>query len=145
VYCYSPTCTVSLSNLRMFKIHGKEQKVGSVLFKMHPAWFRQLFVHRKQVRKRMHTWKFLMFSHIFAYYVRKLTVKEGCALNMYPLCSVCLYKLGVSFSLLYICIIFINCNWAVTRWQWIFYMYTSIWSWLLIDLHLSREGYMRSM
>ena len=23
-----------------------------------------------------------------------------------------------------IIIIFINCNWAVTRWQWLFYMYT---------------------
>jgi len=21
-------------------------------------------------------------------------------------------------------IIFINCNWVVTRWQWLFYMYT---------------------
>ena len=23
-----------------------------------------------------------------------------------------------------IMIIFINCNWVVTRWQWLFYMYT---------------------
>jgi len=23
-----------------------------------------------------------------------------------------------------ITIIFINCNWVVTRWQWLFYMYT---------------------
>ena len=23
-----------------------------------------------------------------------------------------------------IIIIFINCNWVVTRWQWLFYMYT---------------------
>ena len=23
-----------------------------------------------------------------------------------------------------IIIIFINCNWIVTRWQWLFYMYT---------------------
>jgi hypothetical protein len=30
--------------------------------------------------------------------------------------------------------IYINCNWAVTWWQWLFYMYTSIWSWLLINL-----------
>ena len=24
----------------------------------------------------------------------------------------------------YVIIIFINCNWVVTRWQWLFYMYT---------------------
>jgi len=23
-------------------------------------------------------------------------------------------------------IIFINCNWVITRWQWLFYMYTNI-------------------
>jgi len=23
-------------------------------------------------------------------------------------------------------IIFINCNWVVTRWQWLFYMYTNM-------------------
>ena len=28
-----------------------------------------------------------------------------------------------SWDILYI-IIFINCNWVVTRWQWLFYMYT---------------------
>jgi len=22
-------------------------------------------------------------------------------------------------------IIFINCNWVITRWQWLFYMYTN--------------------
>jgi hypothetical protein len=43
-----------------------------------------------------------------------------------------------------IIIIFIDCNWAVTRWQWLFYMYTSVWSWLLINLHLDREGCLRS-
>jgi hypothetical protein len=37
-----------------------------------------------------------------------------------------------------------NCNWAVTRWQWLFNMYTNIRSWILINWHLSREGYMRS-
>ena len=26
--------------------------------------------------------------------------------------------------ILIIIIIFINCNWVVTRWQWLFYMYT---------------------
>ena len=26
--------------------------------------------------------------------------------------------------LITIIIIFINCNWIVTRWQWLFYMYT---------------------
>jgi len=25
-----------------------------------------------------------------------------------------------------IMIIFINCNWVVTRWQWLFYTYTNI-------------------
>jgi hypothetical protein len=25
-----------------------------------------------------------------------------------------------------IIIIFINCNWVVTRWQWLFYMYTNM-------------------
>jgi hypothetical protein len=23
-------------------------------------------------------------------------------------------------------IIFINCNWVITRWQWLFYMYTNM-------------------
>jgi len=28
---------------------------------------------------------------------------------------------------MYVCIIiFINCNWVVTRWQWLFYMYTNM-------------------
>ena len=39
--------------------------------------------------------------------------------------------------------IFINCNWVVIRWQWLFYMYTKHENRLL--LNLSREGYMRSM
>jgi len=30
----------------------------------------------------------------------------------------------VQISIKYIIIIFIYCNWAVTRWQWLFYMYT---------------------
>ena len=25
-----------------------------------------------------------------------------------------------------IIIIFINCNWVITRWQWLFYMYTNM-------------------
>ena len=25
-----------------------------------------------------------------------------------------------------IIIIFINCNWAITRWQWLYYMYTNM-------------------
>ena len=32
-----PSVLFSLSNLRIFKIHGNKQKVRSVLFKMHPA------------------------------------------------------------------------------------------------------------
>ena len=27
-------------------------------------------------------------------------------------------------TVIIIIIIFINCNWVVTRWQWLFYMYT---------------------
>ena len=32
-------------------------------------------------------------------------------------------QLGI-FTNLIIIIIIINCNWVVTRWQWLFYMYT---------------------
>ena len=28
------------------------------------------------------------------------------------------------FIIIIIIIIIINCNWVVTRWQWLFYMYT---------------------
>ena len=42
-----------------------------------------------------------------------------------------------------IIIIFINCNWVVTRWQWLFYMYTK--HEIGLVLNLSLEGYMRSM
>jgi hypothetical protein len=41
-----------------------------------------------------------------------------------------------------IIIIIINCNWVVTRWQWLLHAY-KIWNRLL--LNLSRKGYMRSM
>ena len=39
-----------------------------------------------------------------------------------------LYLLGtVKFLIIIIIIIiFINCNWVVTRWQWLFYMYTNM-------------------
>jgi len=44
--------------------------------------------------------------------------------------SVCL-KSHLSFYLIItiiiiIIIIIINCNWVVTRWQWLFYMYTNM-------------------
>ena len=26
----------------------------------------------------------------------------------------------------HVIIIFINCNWVITRWQWLFYMYTNM-------------------
>jgi len=34
---------------------------------------------------------------------------------------------GRTYTCFYIIynIIFINCNWVVTRWQWLFYMYTN--------------------
>jgi len=31
---------------------------------------------------------------------------------------------NMQIYLIIITIIFINCNWVVTRWQWLFYMYT---------------------
>ena len=31
---------------------------------------------------------------------------------------------GIIIIIIIIIIIFINCNWVVTRWQWLFYMYT---------------------
>ena len=40
-------------------------------------------------------------------------------------------------------IIFINWNWVVTRWQWLFCMYTNMEKKLLGNL--SREGYVRGM
>ena len=30
----------------------------------------------------------------------------------------------INFIIIIIIIIIINCNWVVTRWQWLFYMYT---------------------
>ena len=33
-------------------------------------------------------------------------------------------KIGVICLIIIIIIIFVNCNWVVTRWQWLFYMYT---------------------
>ena len=32
----------------------------------------------------------------------------------------------VIIIIIIIIIIFINCNWVVTRWQWLFYMYTNM-------------------
>jgi len=29
-----------------------------------------------------------------------------------------------TYELIIVIIIFINCNWVVTQWQWLFYMYT---------------------
>ena len=44
-----------------------------------------------------------------------------------------------------IIIIFINCNWVITRWQWLFYMYTNMEKKKKKLGNLSREGYMRGM
>jgi hypothetical protein len=33
---------------------------------------------------------------------------------------------GIILIIIIIIIIFINCNWVITRWQWVFYMYTNI-------------------
>ena len=35
-----------------------------------------------------------------------------------------LYYCEISRNIIIIIIIFIYCNWVVTRWQWLFYMYT---------------------
>jgi len=37
-------------------------------------------------------------------------------------------KIGIHdwYIIIIIIIIFINCNWVVTRWQWLFYMYTNM-------------------
>jgi len=32
----------------------------------------------------------------------------------------------MNWGILIIILIFINCNWVVTRWQWLFYMYTNM-------------------
>ena len=42
-----------------------------------------------------------------------------------------------------IIIIIINCNWVLTRWQWLYYMHTNMEK--KVTRELSREGYMRSM
>jgi ABC-type multidrug transport system permease subunit len=33
---------------------------------------------------------------------------------------------GEVIIIIIIIIIFINCNWVITRWQWLFYMYTNM-------------------
>jgi len=40
----------------------------------------------------------------------------------------------ISTNLIIIIKIFIYCNWIVTRWQWLFYMYKKTWNWLLLRL-----------
>jgi hypothetical protein len=35
-------------------------------------------------------------------------------------------KVGKKLIAIIIIIIIINCNWVVTRWQWLFYMYTNM-------------------
>jgi len=47
-----------------------------------------------------------------------------------PCCKLrgpCLYSIIiVIIIIIIIVIIFINCSWVVTRWQWLFYMYTNM-------------------
>jgi len=33
---------------------------------------------------------------------------------------------GDNEAIIIIIIIIINCNWVITRWQWLFYMYTNM-------------------
>jgi hypothetical protein len=54
-----------------------------------------------------------------------------------------LFKPLTPNDLIIIIIIFINCNWVVTRWQWSFNTYTKHETGLLLNLR--PEGYMRSM
>jgi len=35
-----------------------------------------------------------------------------------------LFRASLIMIIIIIIIIIINCNWAVTRWQWLFYIYT---------------------
>jgi hypothetical protein len=49
-----------------------------------------------------------------------------------------------SFKKIIIIIIFINCNWVITRWQWLFYMYTNMGGGQKLG-NLRLEGYMRGM
>jgi hypothetical protein len=42
-----------------------------------------------------------------------------------------------------IIIIFINCNWVITRWQWLIYMYTNIEK--KVSRKFKSEGYMTGM
>jgi len=35
-----------------------------------------------------------------------------------------IYKYETDYIIIIIIIIIINCNWVLTRWQWLFYMYT---------------------
>ena len=53
------------------------------------------------------------------------------------------YLLLIIIIIIIIIIIFINCNWVVTRWQWLFDTHTKYDIGLLLNLR--REGYMRSM
>jgi hypothetical protein len=62
-----------------------------------------------------------------------------------PKCSNITFCTDMSYSLsrfiIIIIIIFINCNWVVTRWQWLFNTKHEIG----LVLNLRREGYVRSM
>ena len=43
-----------------------------------------------------------------------------------------------------IIVIFINCNWVVTRWQWLFYMYTNMKKKVSLNiLYTMKQGYSR--
>jgi hypothetical protein len=52
-------------------------------------------------------------------------------------------RFRLSWNLIQHGIIFINCSWVVTRWQWLFNTYTKHEIGLLLNLR--PEGYMRSM
>ena len=41
------------------------------------------------------------------------------------LCVMFQVQLSFFFIIIIIIIIIINCNWVITRWQWLFYMYTN--------------------
>ena len=53
-------------------------------------------------------------------------------------------SVGVESIVIIIIVIIINCNWVVTRWQWLFYMYCTQ-NMKLVTTKFKWEGYMRSM
>jgi len=65
----------------------------------------------------------LMFSNKFCLWAPSLKRVRVCRHVTGIVGCACLIYTYIIYKLIII-IIFINCNWVVTRWQWLFYMYT---------------------